>query len=169
MSEHTARNGLETSADDLRKLYDEFTESVQDLGSKGKGHAGSKMGNSFMRWIGGSHIRTDRDRLCEDFLEKVQSHLDLVRTALEGEPPETASMVWGGIADVMLEPYPGKSNSTTMLMKRAMCSQFQPMLEYLTQEQLQFHYQRLKSAYQPRELLPVEKAMLKEMKTRLGL
>ena len=47
----------------LREIYDHFTESVRDLGNKAKGHAGSKkLGNSFMHWIGGGHIRTDRDR-----------------------------------------------------------------------------------------------------------
>ena len=55
------------------------------------------MGNSFLHWIGGSHIRTDRDRLCEEFLEKVQAQLELIRTALEGplqRRPLRSGMLW---------------------------------------------------------------------------
>ena len=127
------------------------------------------MGNSFLHWIGGSHIRTDRDRLCEEFLEKVQAQLELIRTALEGAGAEETAEVWNAVADVMLEPIPGRSNATTDLMKRAMCSQFQPMLAFLTPEQLRGHYDRLKAAYRPRDLLPVEKELLREMERRLSL
>lgn len=158
-------------AETLREMYDEFTQSVQDLGNKAKGRstAGNKMGNSFLHWIGGSHIRTDRDRLCEEFLEKVQAQLELIRTALEGAGAEETAEVWNAVADVMLEPIPGQSNATTDLMKRAMCSQFQPMLAFLTPEQLRGHYDRLKAAYRPRDLLPVEKELLREMERRLSL
>lgn len=158
-------------AETLREMYDEFTQSVQDLGNKAKGRstAGNKMGNSFLHWIGGSHIRTDRDRLCEEFLEKVQAQLALIRTALEGAGAEETAEVWNAVADVMLEPIPGRSNATTDLMKRAMCSQFQPMLAFLTPEQLRGHYDRLKAAYRPRDLLPVEKELLREMERRLSL
>ena len=158
-------------AETLREMYDEFTQSVQDLGNKAKGRstAGNKMGNSFLHWVGGSHIRTDRDRLCEEFLEKVQAQLELIRTALEGAGAEETAEVWNAVADVMLEPSPGRSNATTDLMKRAMCSQFQPMLAFLTPEQLRGHYDRLKAAYRPRDLLPVEKELLREMERRLSL
>lgn len=158
-------------AETLREMYDEFTQSVQDLGNKAKGRstAGNKMGNSFLHWVGGSHIRTDRDRLCEEFLEKVQAKLELIRTALEGAGAEETAEVWNAVADVMLEPIPGRSNATTDLMKRAMCSQFQPMLAFLTPEQLRGHYDRLKAAYRPRDLLPVEKELLREMERRLSL
>lgn len=167
MSVQMAAPGLENTAEELRGLYEEFTESVQGLGKKAKGHAGNKMSNSFLRWVGGSHVRTDRDRLCEEFLEKVQTHLELVRTALEDSSAEEKAVVWGSVAQVMLEPFPGDSNSTTNLMKRAMCSQFQPMLACLTAEQIQPLYDRLKKAYRPRDLLPVEKTLLKEMEQRL--
>ena len=165
MSEPTE---LVQCAETLREIYEEFTQSVLDLGNKAKGHSSSKMSNSFLHWIGGSHIRTDRDRLCEDFLEKVQSQLKLTRTALEGAGAEETAAVWNAVADVMLEPIPGRSNATTDLMKRAMCSQFQPMLAFLTQEQLRGHYDRLKAAYRPRDLLPVEKELLREMERRLS-
>ena len=84
-------------AETLREMYDEFTQSVQDLGNKAKGRstAGNKMGNSFLHWIGGSHIRTDRDRLCEEFLEKVQAQLELIRTALEGGDVPAANAMLG--------------------------------------------------------------------------
>ena len=92
-----------------------------------------------------------------------------IRTALEGAGAEEAAEVWNAVADVMLEPIPGRSNATTDLMKRAMCSQFQPMLAFLTPEQLRGHYDRLKAAYRPRDLLPVEKELLREMERRLSL
>ena len=155
-------------ADALREMYEQFTKSVQDLGNKAKGHSTNKMSNSFLHWVAGGHIRTDRDRLCEEFLEQVQNQLELTRTALEGAPAEAIAQVWNAVAEVMLEPIPGKSNSTTDLMKRAMCSQFQPMLAFLTPEQLRVHYDRLKTAYRPRDLLPVEKELLREMERRLA-
>lgn len=152
----------------LRDMYEQFTKSVQDLGNKAKGHSTNKMSNSFLHWVAGGHVRTDRDRLCEEFLEQVQNQLELTRTALEGADPAEAAEVWNAVADVMLEPIPGKSNATTDLMKRAMCSQFQPMLAFLTSEQLRVHYDRLKAAYRPRDLLPVEKELLRDMERRLA-
>ena len=87
----------------LREIYDHFTESVRDLGNKAKGHAGSKkLGNSFMHWIGGGHIRTDRDRLCEEFLEQVQGFLGEFDTGLQGLAPEEAAALCGQVADIML-------------------------------------------------------------------
>lgn len=148
----------------LREIYDHFTESVRDLGNKAKGHAGSKkLGNSFMHWIGGGHIRTDRDRLCEEFLEQVQGFLGEFDTGLQGLAPEEAAALCGQVADIMLDPIPSKSNATTDLMKRAMRSQFKPFLKYLTPEQLRTASEQIQEGYRLRDLLPVEREMVKEI------
>lgn len=148
----------------LRQIYDDFTQSVQDLGNKAKGHAGgSKMGNSFLRWIGGSHVRTDRDRLCEEFLERVQGWLEGFQGLLETLPRAEAAELCGRVADVMLAPIPPKSNATTNLMKRAMRSQFKPYLAYLTRERLQLAAEQIQEGYRSRDLLPVEREMVKEI------
>lgn len=168
MSEQLENTALVEQAEKLRTIYDDFTKSVKDLGNKAKGHAGSKFGNSFAHWIGGGHIRTDRDRLCDEFLEQVQSHLEFVQTCLEGASPEEASQVCGLMADVMFEPIPEHSNATTDLMKRAMRSQFKPFLKYLTPERLELACRQIQEGYRKRELLPVEKELIKEMQTLLA-
>ncbi len=151
--------GCVVRVEQLRTIYDSFTQSVQDLGNKAKGHAGS----SFLRWIGGSHVRTDRDRLCEEFLEQVQGWLEGFQSLLETLPREEAAELCGRVADVMLEPIPPKTNATTNLMKRAMRSQFKPYLAYLTPERLQQAAGQLQEGYRPRDLLPVEREMVKEI------
>lgn len=168
MSEQLENTALLEQAEKLRTIYEDFTQSVKDLGNKAKGHAGSKFGNSFAHWIGGGHIRTDRDRLCEEFLEHVQSHLEFLQTCLEGATPEEAAQVCGAVADVMLEPIPVRSNATTDLMKRAMRSQLRPLLKYLTKERLELGCQQIREGYRNRELLPVEREMLKEMERMIA-
>lgn len=164
MSEQTASAALEEQAGQLRAIYDNFTQSVQDLGSKAKGRSGgSKLGNSLLHWIGGGHVRTDRDRLCEEFLEQVEGRLTLFQAALEEAPPEEAARACGLVADVMLEPVSVRSNSTTDLMKRAMVSRFEPFLPYLTREKVRRCYERMKAAYKPREMLPVEKTLFQKL------
>lgn len=168
MSEQLENTALLEQAEKLRTIYEDFTQSVKDLGNKAKGHSGSKFGNSFAHWIGGGHIRTDRDRLCEEFLEHVQSHLEFLQTCLEGATPEEAAQVCGAVADVMLEPIPVRSNATTDLMKRAMRSQLRPLLKYLTKERLELGCQQIREGYRNRELLPVEREMLKEMERMIA-
>lgn len=168
MSEQVENAALMEQAQKLKTIYEDFTQSVRDLGNKAKGHASSKFGNSFAHWIGGGHIRTDRDRICEEFLEQVQSHLEFLQTCLEGATPEEAAQVCGAVADVMLEPIPVRSNATTDLMKRAMRSQFKPMLKYLTKERLELALQQIQEGYRTRELLPVERELLKDIQKRLA-
>ena len=163
MSEQLKDTALLEHAEKLRTIYEDFTQSVRGLGNKAKGHAGSKFGNSFAHWIGGGHIRTDRDRICEEFLEQVQSHLEFLETCLEGATREEAAQVCGVVADVMLEPIPVRSNATTDLMKRAMRSQFKPFLKYLTKERLELGRRQIQEGYRTRELLPVEREILKEI------
>ena len=72
------------------------------------------------------------------------------------------------LADVMLAPIPEHSNATTDLMKRAMRSQFKPFLKYLTPERLELACRQIQEGYRKRELLPVEKELIKEMQTLLA-
>ncbi len=168
MSEQTGAVELVQLADKLKESYDEFTEAVSGLGSKVAGHAGSsKMGGSFLRWIAGSHISTPRDTLCEEFLTKVQGQLEFLQTALEGAAPEEAAEACAVVADIMLCPVDGQLNSTTGLMKRAMVSQFMPLLPYLSQDKLKECHQRMTTAYRKRDLLPVEKQLIRAMEQRI--
>lgn len=76
----------------LSGIYENFTESVQALGSKAKGgKRSSKMAGSMARWVGGSHVTTDRDQLCDRFLADVQSQLELLSLALDGADAEEAA------------------------------------------------------------------------------
>ena len=169
MSEQAAAVQLEALADKVRETYEEFTQSVMDLGNKAKGRAGtSKMAGSFMRWLGGSHITTPRDQLCEEFLTKVQSQLEFFTVCLEGATEEEAASACAILADVMLAPAPARSNATTDLMKRAMASQFKPFLDYLTREKLRQCLDRMNAAYKRREMFPVEKELVREMERRLA-
>ena len=68
----------------------------------------------------------------------------------------------------MLDPIPSKSNATTDLMKRAMRSQFKPFLKYLTPEQLQTASEQIQEGYRLRDLLPVEREMVKEIEGMLS-
>lgn len=165
MREQAAAVELEALAAKVQETYEEFTQSVRDLGNKAAGR--SKMGGSFLRWIGGSHITTPRDQLCEEFLTKVQSQLEFFTMAMEGASPEEQARACAVLADVMLQPVPVKSNATTDLMKRAMVSQFRPFLPYLTREKLAECLERMTSAYQRRQMLPVEKELVKAMEDLL--
>ena len=165
MSEQAGVLELEALAAKVQETYEEFTQSVKDLGNKAVGR--SKMGGSFLRWIGGSHISTPRDQLCEVFLTKVQTQLEFFTTALEGASQEEQARACAVLADVMLQPVPVKSNSTTDLMKRAMVSQFRPFLPYLTRKKLGECLERMTSAYQRRQMLPVEKELVQDMEALL--
>lgn len=168
MSEQTGAVELVQLAGKLKDSYDEFTEAVSGLGSKVKGHAGSsKMGGSFLHWIAGSHASTPRDALCDEFLAKVQGQLEFLQTALEGAAPEEAAEACAVVADIMLCPVDGQVNTTTGLMKRAMVSQFLPLVPYLSLEKLAECHQRMTTAYRKRDLLPVEKQLIRAMEQRL--
>lgn len=168
MNEQSEKIALLEQAEKFRAIYEDFTKSVRELGNKAKGRAGSKIGNSFAHWIGGGHIRTDRDRLCEEFLEHVQSQLELFQTCFEGASPEEVTQACNLVADVMLQPIPVESNSTTDLMKRAMRSQIKPLLPYLSRARLEQGMQQIQEGYRKRQLLPVEQELLREMERLLA-
>ena len=68
-------------AKQLEDIYREFTDSVKALGSKskdGKRSRSTKMGSSIAHWVGGSHVTTDRETLCEKFLADVKGQLEML-------------------------------------------------------------------------------------------
>ena len=67
-NQKSVSENLNENARKLVVIYDEFTESVKTLGSKAKGRSSSKFGGSFAHWVGGEHVVTDRESLCEKFL-----------------------------------------------------------------------------------------------------
>lgn len=169
MEEAMSTAPLMGQVDMIRASYEEFVQSVQDLGNKSKGHTAgnNKMGGSFLRWIAGSHVSTPRDLLCEQFLEKVEGQLVQFSALLEEAETGERSEACDALAELMLEVRPMKSNSTTDLMRRAMASRFTPYLPQLTTEALTKHTEAYKTAYRPRDLLPVEKTLLADLEKEL--
>lgn len=149
-------------AQKLSGIYEEFTDSVKALGAKGTKRSG-KFGASMAHWVGGSHVTTDREGLCEKFLADVQGHLELFLLALEDVPEAEAAEAAGIAADIMMQPCPPKSDATTDLMKRAMVGQARPLLPFLTQEKLEELAERMKKSYNRWQRLPIEQEMIKEM------
>ena len=150
MSEQLENAALMEQAQKLKAIYDNFTESVRDLGNKAKGRSSSKFGNSFAHWIAGGHIRTDREQLCEEFLDQVERHLEFFANLPGGRQRRRRGpgMQRGG--DVILEPIPEHSNATTDLMKRAMRSKLKPMLKYLTPQRLELASRQIQEGYRKR-------------------
>lgn len=158
-------DGLKESADKLERIYDEFTESVKQLGNKAKGRSRSgKFGGSFAHWVGGEHVVTDRESLCEKFLQDVQGHLELMQIAMEGLEISVVAQVCETLADILMQPIPADSNATTDLMKRAMIGQVMPFLPYVSPEHLEKLQRQMESAYGKWKMLPVEKKVYKEIK-----
>ena len=62
--------GPKDIAGQLAGIYEDFTEAVQALGGKGKKRSG-KLVSSMAKWVGGSHVVTDREQLCQKFLADV--------------------------------------------------------------------------------------------------
>lgn len=155
---------LKEMAEYLGKIYDDFIASVRALGAKKKdGKRSTKMGSSMAHWIGGGHVTTDREGLCEKFLADVQAHLELFQMALECAGKEEAAEAAAIAVDIMMEPCPPKSDSTTDLMRRAMIGQAKPLLPYLTPEKRQEKLELLKKSYSRWHRLPVEQEMIREL------
>ena len=162
--QNTDGTGLIEMAETLGKIYGEFVESVKALGAKKKdGKRSTKMGSSMAHWVGGSHVTTDREGLCEKFLADVQGHLELFLTALAYAGQEEAAEAAAIAVDIMMEPCPPKSDSTTNLMRRAMIGQAKPLLPYLTSEKLEEKTELLKKSYSRWNRLPIEKEIIREM------
>lgn len=160
---------LEELAGSLAEIYRDFDEAVQAMGSKAKGgKRHSKLGASLATWIAGSHVTTERDLVCERFLTQLQSQLEFLRTAMEGAEPGEIAAACRIAAEVMLEPQPVSSNSTTVLMKRAVVGQLEPLLPYFPRELVRECLERMREAYPRRTQLPVEKELMKRMEACLG-
>lgn len=156
--------GLIETAEYLESIYEKFVEDVKALGAKRKdGKRSTKMGSSMAHWVGGSHVTTDREGLCEKFLSDVQGHLELLVAALEYSEPKEASEAAGIAVDIMMKPCPPKSDSTTDLMRRAMIGQAKPLLPYLTEEKREEKAALLKGAYSRWNRLPVEREMIRAL------
>lgn len=166
--ETSAAIRLEDLAAKITEIYHTFDEAVQAMGSKAKGgKRHSKMGASLANWIAGSHVTTERELLCEQFLNQVQSQLEFLQTAMEGAEPEEVAAACRIVADVMLEPQPVKSNSTTVLMKRAVVGQLKPLLPCFPRDLARECLERMREAYPKHTQLPVEKELMRQLERRL--
>ncbi len=163
----TDNSGIIQAAEQISVIYDEFTASVRALGPKNKRNgrrvSSGKMGQEVAGWIGGSHLHTDRDVLCDKFLEDVQKQLEFLQTCFEGASPEDIKKASSIVAEVMTQPVPPQSDSTSNLMKRAMIGQVIPFLPNLDKVQLTDIQTRILGAYTRRQLFPVEKDVLREL------
>ena len=155
-----------TLAYQLEEIYQKFTDSIKKMGAKHGKKGKSKLAASALHWIAGSHVKTERDVLCEKFLQDVEKHLELFDYALQDADKETAQEACAVLADTLTTTVGSGSNSTTDLMKRAMIGHIRPYLPMLSADKLQELKQKIESAYPKSQRLPVEKEVLKEM-TRL--
>lgn len=155
-------------AEGLDKIYADFTESVKSMGSKhGSKFGKSRFGANVLHWIAGSHVKTERDAKCDQFLQDVESQLQTFDYALETASDEEAEDACAVMADIMSRPAPPDSNATTDLMKRAMIGHLGPYLPRLSQDKLREIKDRLEQAYSRSQRLPVEKEILKKIEALL--
>ena len=162
-----AAGGPREIAGGLAGIYEDFTESVQSLGGKGRKRSG-KFASSVMQWVGGSRAVSDREQLCNKFLADVQGQLERLTLALETADEAERTEACGIAAWILTEPRPAKSDSTTDLMKRAVIGQVIPFLEYVEKERLVQIRDRMGQAYTRWQLLPVEKDVKKELYWLIG-
>jgi hypothetical protein len=153
----------------LFDIYEKFTEKVQSLSKKVNGKKrSSKFAGSFAHWIGGSHIKTEREVICEQFLEDVQALLAVLQEKIESCDAEETTKICDEVAQIIMQPRDASSDSTTDLMKRAMIGQIEPFLEYVSTEKLTQLKTEMENAYGLRQMLPVEKNIYKTVKRMIG-
>lgn len=160
MGERMNRDDLLRLADKLQESYDGFAEAVEKEESK------RDVGSFFQKLVGGFGT-TRTDLLCDDFLEEVQKQMPVLQSALEDAEPADAAETCGVVADIMLRPVGDKLNSATGLMKRALVSQFLPLLPYLNRDKLEEVHARITGAYRKYDRLPVEEQLIRAMEQRL--
>ncbi len=163
MSVQTTDASLAALLEELRCIYQDFDQQMEDT----KGRKAGGLGESVMKWIGSSHVTTAREQVCNSFAERLQNHLERFLPAVEAAEAADAAETCAAAADIMLTTVPARSNATDDLMKRAMAAQFKPFLPYLPQEKLTECLTRIKSAY-GRQLFPAEKELVREMERLLG-
>lgn len=155
-------------AQGLQDIYEGFTEAVRSMGSKKDGKKSkSPLAQSALHWIAGDRVKTERDILCDRFLQDVQKQLQLLDLALEGLPEAEVQEACAIAVDILTEPVPEQSNHTSALMKRAMAGQALPYLSRLSREKLEQIQQKIESAYKKSQRLPVEQEVLKEIRRLL--
>lgn len=148
----------------LKDIYEGFTEAIRSMGSKKDGKkTRSPLAQSALHWITGDRVKTERDVLCDKFLQDVQKQLQTLDLALEGLPEEEVQEACAVAADILTEPVPEKSNHTSALMKRAMVGQLLPYLSRLSRDKLVQLQQKIEGAYKRSQRLPVEQEVLKEI------
>ncbi len=156
-------------ARNLNEIYEQFTEKVQKLSKKTNGKKrSSKFAGSFAHWIGGTHIKTEREIICEQFLEDVQVLLSALQEKIDSCEGEEVTKICDEVAQIIMQPVDAASDSTTDLMKRAMIGQIEPFLEYVSTEKLKQLKADMEGAYSVRQMLPVEKNIYKMVKRMIG-
>lgn len=148
-------------ARELETIYEDFTKSIREMGAKNGRKGKSRLAGSVVHWLAGSHVKTERDILCEKFLADVKKQLEMLDMALEGAGQEETQEALGVMADILCAPVKEASNSTTDLMKRAMISQALPYLPRLSRDKQAEIRDNLEKAYKKSQRLPVEKEVLK--------
>lgn len=152
----------------LQDIYDGFVESIHAMGNKMNGKKGrSKLAGSVVHWLAGSHVKTERDLVCEKFIQDVESQLQIFDLALEGIPEEEARTACEAAADILTAPFPANSNKSTDLMRRAMIGQVKPYLPRLSREKLIQIRDRLEETYTRSQRFPVENEVLKDVRELL--
>jgi len=154
-------------AEGLKDIYAGFTESLSANTADGKKRQ-SRLTQSALQWITGGRVKTERDVLCDKFLQDVQKQLQMMDLALEGRPEEEVQEACAVAADILTEIVPEKSNHTSALMKRAMIGQVQPYLSRLSRVKLEELQKKIEGAYKKSQRLPVEQEVLKEIKRLLS-
>lgn len=146
-------------AEGVDEIYKKFCDAIEELGSKASGR---KLANSLKQWMVGSHVRTQRDVVCDDFIRDMEKHLELFDMALEGMNQADIREACTVLVDKVAQPQPANSNSTTCLMKRAMINMVIKYLPYLSKETIAELKDRMETAYKPWNRLPIEKDFIKE-------
>ena len=152
----------------LQDIYEGFTEAIRSMGSKKDGKKGkSPFAQSALHWLTGDRVKTERDIICDKFLQDVQKQLQTLDLALEGLPEAEVQEACGIAADILTEPVPEQSNHSSALMKRAMAGQVIPYLSRLSREKLEQLQQKIETAYKKNQRLPVEQEVMKEIRRLL--
>ena len=148
-------------ARDFETIYEEFTKAIREMGSKNGRKGKSRLAGSVVHWLAGSHVKTERDILCEKFLADVKKQQEMLDYALEGASEEETQEALDVMAGILCAPVREASNSTSDLMKRAMISQAIPYLSRLSRSKQIEIRDSLEKDYKKSKRLPVEKEALK--------
>ena len=151
-------------AEGLREIYSRFLQALEESFQKTQRKSfGSKVAAGAMEWIGGSHIKTERQMLCLQFQKEVKEQLARMDQALEMEDGESVSSALETAVDILTEPVDPRSNQTADLMRRAMILEAKPYLSRISEKKRWQVLIRLERTYTRNQWLPVEKEVMKEL------